>query len=573
MVEAAQLLWSPSQFNPNPQFTKSVWSLFDKTSTGLILGAASCGKSYGMGVRLFLEWLRDPLWTTIRLIGPSEDHLETNLFSHLVSLHEQSSLPLPGEIGSLFIGLNRRNLVSSIKGLVIPVGRVKKAGRLQGTKRKPRTKPHPVFGELSRLFVFLDEIENVPAGVWSDIDNVLSNLDQEQSDGLKIFGAYNPTNPSDEVGVRAEPPFGWKDFDADKHYEWISKRGWSVMRLDGEKSENVIQDKIVYPGLQSKAGLARIASNAGGIHSSGYLSMGRGAYPVHGVESTVVSQSVVSNGRGEFVWMEKPAFVGGADLALEGGARALFSYGRFGQASGIKYPPSLEFPTGRTVIFKTRSGLFVPRYGLQLDQQVAVPKGDTVATARALIDMAKKVGIRPEMLCVDRTGNGAGTHDLMKSEWSTLVQGVNYSSSTTTMKVMEEDAKAADEEFDRIDTELWFATAAWLEFQVLLINPAIDMTQLTDQLTNRRFRVIAGRRKVESKKDYKARLAKESPDEADSLTLFVHAARVGRQLVPSMGGGATSGLNPGDDDWWEGADLENGTRFDAASVTDILEVA
>jgi hypothetical protein len=160
----------------------------------------------------------------------------------------------------------------------------------------------------------------------------------------------------------------------------------------------------------------------------------------------------------------------------------------------------------------------------------------------------------------------------MKSEWSTLIQGVNYSSSTTTLKVMEEDAKTADEEFDRIDTELWFAAAAWMEFHTLLIHPAIDMTNLTDQLTNRRFRVVAGRRKVESKKDYKARLAKESPDEADSLTLFVHAARVARQLVPSMGGGDSSGINPGDDEWWDGAVLENGTRFDAASVPDTLEV-
>jgi hypothetical protein len=525
-----------------------------------------------MGVRLFLEWLRDPLWTTIRLIGPSEDHLETNLFSHLVSLHEQSSLPLPGEIGSLFIGLSRRNLVSSIKGLVIPVGKVKKAGRLQGTKRKPRQTPHPIFGELSRLFVFLDEIENVPAGVWSDIDNVLSNLDQVDTAGLKIFGAYNPTNQSDEVGTRAEPTFGWKDFDVDKHYEWISKRGWHVLRLDGEKSENVVQDKIVYPGLQSKPGLSRIATNAGGIHSAGYLSMGRGAYPQHGVEATIVSPAIVARARGEFVWMEKPNTVGGADLALEGGAKAIFSYGRFGKASGIKFPPSIEFPAGRTITFKTRSGMFVPRYGLQLDQQVALSRGDTVATARSLTDIAKKLGIRPEMLCVDRTGNGAGVHDLMKSEWSTLVQGVNYSSGPTNLKIMEEDTKTAAEEFDRVDSELQFALAAWLEFQVLLINPAIDMTQLTDQMTNRRFRVVAGRRKVESKKDYKMRLAKESPDEEDSLTLFLHAARMGHKFVPSMGGEGNAGFNPGDDEWWDGDVLENGTRFDAASTTDVLEV-
>ena len=163
MVQAAQLLWTPTQFNPGPQYTKQVWELFDETSNGLIMGAASCSKSFGLGVRLFLEWIRDPDYTTVRLIGPSEDHLETNLFSHLVGLHDSASLPMPGEVGSLFIGRNRRNLVGSIKGLVIPVGRVKKAGRLQGTKRKPRPQPHPDFGSLSRLFIFVDEGENCRA--------------------------------------------------------------------------------------------------------------------------------------------------------------------------------------------------------------------------------------------------------------------------------------------------------------------------------------------------------------------------------------------------------------------------
>jgi hypothetical protein len=112
-----------------------------------------------------------------------------------------------------------------------------------------------------------------------------------------------------------------------------------------------------------------------------------------------------------------------------------------------------------------------------------------------------------------------------------------------------------------------------MEFKALLINPAVDMTQLSDQLPNRRFRVVAGKRKVGSKKDYRNRLGKESPDEADSLTLFVHAARVGRQHVPSMEGfSGNSDFNPGSDDWWDGAMLENGTRFDPASVTDVLEV-
>jgi len=44
MTEAAQLLWTPNQFNPHPQSTKDVWKLFDEARTGLIMGAGSMSK-------------------------------------------------------------------------------------------------------------------------------------------------------------------------------------------------------------------------------------------------------------------------------------------------------------------------------------------------------------------------------------------------------------------------------------------------------------------------------------------------------------------------------------------------
>jgi hypothetical protein len=570
MAEAAQLLWTPNQFNPNPQSTQDVWKLFDESSTGLIMGAASMSKSFSMGVRLFLEWMRDPEWTSVRVIGPSEDHLETNLFSHLVNLHGTASLPMPGEVGSLYIGLNRRNLVSAIKGLVIPVGRVKKAGRLQGTKRKPRNAIHPTFGELSRLFIFLDEIENVPAGVWSDIDNVLSNLEQVDSVGLKIFGAYNPTNPFDEVGTRAEPVFGWRDFDKEKHFRWKSKRGWDVLRLDGEKSENVIAGRIIYPGLQSRPGLERIATNAGGRESPGYNAMGRGAYPTIGVAMTIIPAGMVNTIRGEFIWFDSPKSCGAVDMALEGGATASFTLGKVGLASGIKWPPSLEHPNGHTQMFRdVRTQQIIPRWGLQVEQQFPLPKGDTVAMKEAVVDLARRAGIPPELLCVDRTGNGAGVHDLIKSEWSTAVIGVNYSSSPTDRKIMEEDDKPAKESYDRIDSELWFALRAWAEFKVLLFHPQMDLNKVTPQLTQRLYRMQGGKRKVESKKDFKSR-GNDSPDEADSVTLFVHAARVGGDITPSMRGG-NAGVTPDSDEWWEGqGEMEN--RIDPSNMTESLEV-
>lgn len=567
--EAAQLLWTPTQFTPEPKFAKAIWKFFDESTLGLIMGAGSCGKSYSLGVRLFLEWLRDSEYTSIRVIGPSQNHLSANLFSHLVGLHQRASLPMPGVVGDLFIGLDRRNQLSSIKGIVIPVGQVKKAGRLQGVKRMPRKTSHPIFGNLSRLFVMVDEIENVPTGLFSDIDNVLSQVKDDGSKGFKIFGAYNPRDQNHEVGKRAEPPFGWAAFNPDEHFRWKSVRGWDVLRLDGEHSENVIQGKEIYPGLQTREGLEAISRNAGGKQSAGYFTMGRGAYPPQGVLLTVIPPGMLQKMRGEFIWYNSPQPVGACDLALEGGSAAVYTLGKWGQATGMKLPPSIEFPVGNTVMFKDSKGHVLPCWGLQADQQFTLPKGDTIAMKTRIIEICKKAGVRPEYFSCDRTGHGAGIADLIKFEWGQQIHDVNYSSGPSKTKILLEDTKTCWEEYERMNTELWFAFRKFAEFTYLLLSPVLDLSKLGPQLTNRKVRISAGRTRVEAKKDYLDR-GYESPDEADSLTLLVHAARMGSNIVPSMkretridaGGG-------GEDDWFDG--LQNGVRLDPTSRTDFLD--
>ena len=575
MSEAASMLWTPNQFTSEPQSVKDVWNLFETSDMGLIMGAAKMGKSFSMGARLFLEWIRDPEWTSIRVLGPSENHLEQNLFSHIVALHSHATLPMPGNIGDLFIGLDRRDQLSSIRGVVIPKGTAKKAGKLQGSHRRPRPKAHPLFGPLSRMFLFIDEIENVPNGVWLDVDNVLSEIEEQRADqhdlansGFKIFGAYNPTNSADEVAKRSEPTFGFAELDEDKHFRWKSKRGWDVLRIDGERCENVIAKRIIFPGLQTCAGLEKIAQNAGGRNAPGYRTMGRGMYPSQGLDATVIPSGMLQKWVGEFIWTGEPIPVGSTDLALEGGDPAIHTLGLFGLASGIKWPPSLDHPTGHTTIFKDRNGQVTPRWGLQALHQFAIPPSETVGMKNGVLAVNRKSGVRGEYYACDRTGHGAGVADLLRYEWSSAIHDVNYSESAGTDKIMVEDSKTCNEAYERMFSVLWFATRAWGEFHYLLLHPSLDLSKLGQQLTLRRFQMSAGKSKVESKKDYKSR-GFESPNEADSLTLLVHAARKGSGLVLSMRGDSVSDPNDADDDW-PSAGMRNGVMIDASNQTDWL---
>ncbi len=528
-VWAAKLCWGDNLFNPNPRSTNLIWNAINGNYATMLMGAASMSKSYSTGVWLMLDWIRDPEFTTIKVIGPSEQHLEDNLFSHLVRLHRESKIPLPGIIGELFIGLDSRNRRGSISGVIIPVGK-KKSGRIQGVKRVPRPKPHPTFGLMSRLRIFIDESEIVPTGIWRDIDNVLANV--EGVDGFKLICAFNPEDMNGQSGSRCEPVGGWKEIDIEQSERWMSKRGWAVVRLDAFRCENVVQDKIIYPGLQTKEGLDKLIQNAGGYNTPGYYTMARAWFPPDGVNFSVIPMSMLSEIKAEYIWLQKTTPCAAADIALEGGDNLEIATGQWGIASGVRFPPSPRAPRGEEQFFKDVKGRATPRYCLQIDQIFQLPKGDTVQQEASLRQLFQSLGIQPDWVMLDRTGNGAGVHDLMKNNWSPAVRGVNYSESSTDMKILTEDTQKCSEAYDRICSEVWFALKKFIEFAYVKISALVETETLFSQLSSRLFH--AGKKnKVESKREYKSR-GNKSPDKADVVTLLVHCVRCASGITVGM---------------------------------------
>lgn len=527
---AANLLWTPNLFDTRSHFCKSVWHEMKTTNSLLLMGAASTTKSYSGGGWLMLDWLRDPEYTSVNIVGPSENHLKDNLFTHLVTMHNQSSIPLPGSVGELFIGLDPRKRKGAITGIVIPLGR-RPAGRLQGRKRVPRRRVHPVFGGLSRIRFFLDELEKIPLGVFKDIDNVFANLDAD-IDGFKIIGAFNPEDPAGQVALRCEPEKGWENFDEDNDEVWTSKRGWRVLRLDAAKCENVVQKKVIYPGLQTFEGFNRIIRNAGGTDTPGYYTMARACFPCAGAIYSVMPSTTVSRMKGEFMFADDPEEFGSADLALEGQDSAEFAHGRFGRAVGIRLPKSVANPNGKEILFQDKDGKRRFRWALQVLQIFQLPRGDTVKMAEAVKTHGTRLKIPPGNMMLDRTGNGAGVHDLVKSIWSEEVRGVNYTEGATEKKILVEDTKTPKEEYVRVVSELWFALKKWSEFGIVKVKEATMNDELEQELIGRRYDA-AKQNRVESKVEYKSR-GNHSPNKADALTLLVHGVRLATSIVPSM---------------------------------------
>lgn len=529
-ADAAALLWTPNFFTPEPRATRMVWDGIQRSPSLMLMGAASQSKSYSAGVWLMLDWIRDPEYTSVNLVGPSENHLKDNLFSHLVAMHNNASLPLPGFTGDLFIGLDSKNRKSSITGIVIPLGK-RPSGRLQGRKRIPRRTVHPTLGKLSRIRFMLDEVEKIPIGVYKDIDNILSNFDGDV-DAFKLILAFNPEDPTGPAAQRCEPLGGWEGFNMETDHEWKSKRGWDVVRLDAAKSENVIQKKLIFPGLQSYEGYQRIISNAGGINTPGYFTMARACFPQTGAIFSVMPSVLVGRMRGEYMFAETPENFAGADLALEGSDVAAMALGRFGRAVGVRYPANFQHPAGRELLFADKTGKRVFRYALQIDQVFPLVKGSTVPMAENIHKQCVMLKVPPGNLMVDRTGNGAGVHDYLKSFWSEEVMGLAYMENASDTKILQEDTKTAIEEYKRAVSELWFALKKWAEFNFVKMKPEALTEEIALQFTGRRY-ATGKLNAVETKDEYKSR-GNQSPNDADAITLLLAAVRKATKCIPSV---------------------------------------
>lgn len=540
-ADTAALLWTSATFSAEPNSVKLMWEEIKQSSQLMIMGAASVGKSFSLGVWLYLDWLRDPENTNVKVVGPSEDHLEKNLFSHLVTLHQTAAIPSPGECIRLGITLDPHKRDAGIYGVIVPLGK-KSPAKLQGIKVKPRSKPHPTLGKMTRLRIMLEEAEDIPVGIWEDVSNILSNTDGLEQ--FKIFAAFNPKDQNGACGVRCEPEDGWGHFDLDHSITWKSRRGWNVVRLDGMKSENVIQNKMIYPGLQTKTGIDRIIANAGGFNTRGYYTFARGAFPKEGSDIVIIPQSLLNEIKGEFIFANSVP-VAGVDIALEGDDNAVMTVGRYGLATGWRTRPTKEHPNGETRVFVGEDGRPFRKNVIQIDQQFKLPKAETLQMARSIREMCENAGVDPEWLCVDRTVNGAGVHDYLKATWGP-VKGVNPSFSASEIKILTEDTETPSDLYERLVTELWYAARKFIEHSIVKISNTMPTERLFHELTTRQFNTSArGKIKVEAKTEYKSR-GNKSPDYADSLTLLIHGVRLnvaGPVGTAEVGSGSDAGAS------------------------------
>jgi hypothetical protein len=519
---AATVLWGEAVYDWRPHSAQETWRCLFEYDKLLIQGAGAMGKTFNAAAWFLLDWMRDPEYTCVKVVSLTEAHAQRNVFAAIKTFY-RTALVRPEFEGS-------EDLVKSIQAndddkngihlVAVPKGD-SGMGTLRGFHPSPRAKHDKKWGRMSRTHVVLDEAEEVPAGVWEGLQNILSAADTEGAKGrIKIFGASNPKDRTSEFGKRCEPVRGWQTVDCEEDFEWESRDGWHVLRLDAARCENVVKRKIVFHGFQTYQGYQAYEARG---RTAEYYTMARGWFPQDGIAMGIITPAMMDNAMGHVRFIGPVVPLAAFDLALEGKDQVVCSHGRFGLSDG----------------WTPRSGAFIPwkspRVVLQLDAQIDFPKKATLEQTDQIIKFCKQMKISPNWLCVDRTGNGAGISDALCSLFGKEVLGVNYSWSASETSILGEDTQRANEVYSGVVTELIFGLARFLEFEYLKISPSFSNEDLVRQAIARRYKQAGqGLVRVESKGDFVKRTRQNSPDQLDSLSLLVYLLRQREGLVATM---------------------------------------
>ena len=509
LIGASLFLWGSTVFDVRPQSVKRIWDALDQHSKLLCMGAGVQGKTYTPTVKFFLRWLEDPANTSIKVVSTTAGHARSNAFAGFKRLHTESAIPLPGILRYDFIGLNTDARYASIEQVAIKPGEDGRAA-LRGFHPIPRRVPHPKYGALSVVIGMLDEADDIPSGAWVGVDNIVSG--QTAHGNVSVYAATNPIKPSSEFAARAMPKRGWEVVDENHTFEWEGHENWHVLRLDARQSENYKQRKVIFPGLMSYEAAKGYESK--GINHPHYQTFVLGLYPKASTQYYVCPPYLLDDVIGTYHFVRPPFNLAVEDPAFaEGGDKAVLTSARYGLTDGWTNDEGKFYEMPR-------------RWCIQIDQQFYMEKKNSMEMAQDVIELCRKLRVRPEWFGGDATGMGHGLFDILKKRFGDVL-AVQWGEAATETKILEEDSEIASERYDGLVSEMWFAFARWVEFGYLKISPMVQTRELFHEISTRLYRTVSKTKSaVNSKAEYKSANSGRSPDHADSAIMVPHIVRM-----------------------------------------------
>jgi hypothetical protein len=501
----ADMLWNHDNL-PEKMFLKHPWAekIIHECINNRYLavgGAGSSSKSHTLAGYGIISWMARPRYTLVLITSTTLREARKRIWGSVISLLsviDGIPLAIRDSIGSANYE-DEKGVIHNTAGLSLIAAeksRTREAvGKFIGLKQKHVILIGDELGELS------------PAITEAAISNLSSNPDFEYK------GASNPASPFDAFGDWSAPVDGWESHNLQTEDEWDTKWGGKYIRLDGERSPNILAGENLYPFLPTKEKNDEKKALLG-ESSRSYMRMVRAVFFHGDQDDGIYSEAEIMNAGGltKAELKSGTTRLAGVDLGFtSGGDRTVIWFATLG------YDQSNHF------VLRLDESIFINDDATNK----AIPRSYQIA--RRIKEECVKRKIAPEDVAVDATGAGGPFCDVLAGEWSSGFLRVEFGGKASNRRVSSNSKLVGEELYANRVSELWFVGKEFLRTKQL----SGITGDLAKEMCSRRYDTVKGatlRIKVESKIELKSRTG-SSPDEADAAFIVIDLARQRHSFV------------------------------------------
>ena len=496
LLRACKALYTPAEFSISPWTEEHAvdWTTEEFCITW---GGASCSKSNDYGNFCLLDWITDPTLTVTLMASTTREMLKLRSYEAVVRyfniLKRNPYFIVPGKESRTSCAILNSNDPDSPEGAQTPKASIRgvavnDGGSIQGA-------------HLPYVRLILDEMALMKQKTFDD----RVNLSIGASKDFKFIGLANPESRFDISAKAATPIDGWNSVD-EHSTSWRSVYG-QVRHHNGFDSPS-LKNPELYPYLVSQKQIDKVIREEHGNEDSIQVwKMIKGFPAPQGMEDTVLTEADLIT----FGAQDGSTWAAGIEPVRVAALDAAFTHG--GDGCTLQYADVGRIVPGIAAIVPG------PLVYLEIAASSKLPvSAQILGQVRELL---QEWGVNTGLLAVDDSGTQS-IADVIEMGIAPGVTRYNYANVASDLLTVGGQVKFCDKYADKI-TELWVLAAEFVRArQVRNIN-----LYAAQYLTMRRFRRRQKNAKVglESKEEFKKRIAGRSPDEADVFAMLCGIVR------------------------------------------------
>lgn len=467
-------------------------------------GCATSGKTFALGLFMFVWWLADPPNSIGILTSTTKDMIRRRVWPVIQQLYHSARQNMAERLKVDVSKIHCGNLVDSRTALQASKGDDKHSIFAIAVRDGETSKAVAnIQGQHApRIMIVIDEATNTPEAIFETIPNLRKGCQE-----LLVALAGNAASRMDGHGRACEPELGFHSITkSDTNWKTKGVPEWQLdpgvcLHFAGSQSPNVKAGRTIYPFIYGWEDYQN-ALKLRGAENLLFWSFDEGFWPPDGFCNTIFTETMVDKYdlKGKHVFLSKAMPIAGLDPGF-GGDEGILTIGLLGDLENGQ--PAVQLTAMIPIRLKATSA---DEYETQIAVQVRAE--------------CEKRGVKDDCFGMDATAIGRGAFAVLKENWGAGIVRVEFGGAPTERPASGDDPRPSREVYDRYVTELWYSAR---EFAVGGQLKGLDRETIVE-FCSRQYSLKNRKYSLETKDDFKDRF-KKSPNRADAVVVLLEVAR------------------------------------------------